>query len=156
VKKLRKKDIYASQIDLHGFKALFEKFMNTPFSAEDFLSLLRENEIITHESMAILSGQKMYIQQVSKILLDVLEHLGLNPGWHQTKNLKRELMKRAEFSSVTETNLDHVFEFLRNPLLELVKARKDGKEISGIENKEEFKLKLNNMKKMLGSIDLRL
>jgi hypothetical protein len=43
---------------------------------------------------------------------------------------------------------------LKNPLLELVKTRKDGKELSGIENKEEFKLKLSNMKKILGSIDI--
>ncbi len=153
-KKLRKKDIYASHIDLHGFKALFESFLKTPFSAEDFFAVLHENEIITHETVAGLSAQKMDNQQASKIVLDVLGYLGMNPGWHQTKNLKRDLMKREEFSRVTEAKLDHVFDFLKNPLLELVKSRKDGKELSGIENKEELKLKLSNMKKVLGSIDL--
>ncbi len=154
VRKLRKKGIFASHVDLHGFKALFEKFLNTPFSAEDLLTLIRDNEIITNEAITKLSRQRLDNQQASKIILVVLDYLGRNPGWHQAKQLKQELMQIAEFSGVTESNLEHVFDFLKNPLLELVKTRNDGKEVSGIENKEEFKLKLNNMKKMLASIDM--
>nr|MDO8116737.1 hypothetical protein [Candidatus Sigynarchaeota archaeon] len=86
--------------------------------------------------------------------LDVLDYLGRNPGWHQTRQLKQDLLKAEEFSGITESKLDHVFDFLQNPLLELVKTRKDGNEVSGIENKDEFKLKVNNMKKMLASIDM--
>ncbi|MEX2715658.1 MAG: hypothetical protein Q6370_005095 [Candidatus Sigynarchaeota archaeon] len=154
VVKLRKRGIYASHVDLHGFKALFEKFLNTPFSIDDLILILRDNEIITNEAITNLSKQKMDNQKASKIIFDVLDYLGRNPGWHPTRQLKQDLLKSVEFSDVTESKLEHVFDFLQNPLLELVKTRKEGKEISGIENKDEFKLKLKNMKKMLDGIDM--
>nr|MDO8119130.1 hypothetical protein [Candidatus Sigynarchaeota archaeon] len=72
VMKLRKRDIYVSHVDLHGFKLLFEKFLSTPFSIEDLIALIRDNEIITNEAVTNLSGHKMNNQQASKIILDVL------------------------------------------------------------------------------------
>lgn len=151
IKKLRKKDINASYINLLEFKVLFEKFLNSPFSLEKLLKLVESRDIITHDCIDELMKQRNDGQQLSRLILEILDYLGKNPGWQNFKDLKRALL--AKNAGTSEENLDHVFDFLRNPLLELVQTRKNGKDICGIENKEELKLKLNNMKKILNSID---
>ncbi|NMC05853.1 MAG: hypothetical protein GYA24_11605 [Candidatus Lokiarchaeota archaeon] len=152
MKKLHKKDIYASFVDLAGFKTLLEKFINNPFSVEDLLYCMRENKVLTKDIIMTLSRESLDAQQATIITDEVLDYLRSNPGWHKTKRVKQEVTRNTTLQNVTEASLDQVLDFLMNPLVGLVNQREGGKEISGIENKEEFKLKRGKMEKFFGNI----
>nr|MDO8110085.1 hypothetical protein [Candidatus Sigynarchaeota archaeon] len=153
-KKLRKKDIYASTIRTEEFLNLLEKFLSAPFSIEKLLNLVETRDSIDKDCIKELNREKTENQQLSRVVLGVLDYLEKNPGWHHSKEITRIVLKNRDFSNLKEDNMEHILDLLRNPLLELVISKKNGKELKGIENKEELRLKLSNMKSVFNSIDV--
>nr|MDO8116563.1 hypothetical protein [Candidatus Sigynarchaeota archaeon] len=152
-KRYKKKDIFISYISISNFQVLFETFLNAPFSSEKVLGLMRSNVVITGEEIHALKEEKLDTNQITRLVSSLLEFLGENPGWHSLKVLREVITKNKETGIKDDATMDHVFDLLKNPLFELVDTRKDGKEIRGISNKEELKLKINQMKKVFGGID---
>ncbi len=152
-KRFKKKGIFISYISILDFKFLFEAFLNSPFSSDKTIELIGMNTTISTADIQTLKEQKLDITQITRLISTILDFLSENPGWHSLKLLQQIMTKNNELGVTDGANLDHVFDLLKNPLFQLVDTRKDGKEIRGIANREELKIKISKMKKVFGGID---
>ncbi|MBD3186988.1 hypothetical protein GF325_09190 [Candidatus Bathyarchaeota archaeon] len=154
MRKIKKMDINIADINISALFQLFEIFVKNPFSKDDFIEIIKENRNITRDAIKNLDYASLGTEDLKRSIMGVLEFLSENEGWHETKKVIRTLKNQDARSQSTGNHFRQVIDFLKNPLFMLVNTRKRGKLIKGIENRDEFKIKLNKLLKILQDLDL--
>ncbi|MHA1681410.1 MAG: hypothetical protein ACTSUE_10400 [Promethearchaeota archaeon] len=152
IRGLRKKRVQLSSMRIVDFIYLFEKFLAFPFSKERILEMMGDHPFFKKESIDSIQPVKYRSETLANIMLDLLEFLASNPGWHKVSEVERVMVSRHTFLLENRNVLRYILDLLVNPIFFLIETKRKGKFIKGIENKDELKMKISKVKKIL--IDL--
>lgn len=147
LKKLGAENMY-THATIATFKAFFQHYVESPTSKETIMNGLATHAVIDETAIGSIFTHSRDNDRLLDVVFQILDRVRKTDEWIPLKELKQELAT----SGADERLLDHVVDFLKNPLIQLVHV--DGKRIRSVGNKEEIKLKIGKMKKLLGTIDL--
>ncbi|MHA1368713.1 MAG: hypothetical protein ACTSRA_03205 [Promethearchaeota archaeon] len=149
LKKFKKKNYYLSFITIQEFREMFQKFIKSPFSIKDLLTMIDKYPIIERDDLRSTELKLIDENEKLEIINSVLKYLNENPGWNKKPNLLKALNQEFSFLKDKPFLIDHALDLLNNPLIGLIQMNKKKNEIKGIENEEELNLKLNHLKKII-------